>query len=231
MQNLNNVDFYINENAQESTNSLSKSVDMLSTRELILSLNDSFISRKSKEYNFDFANAASYDANETLSLASKHTCFSQIMQEKPIKFRLIARKTASNLIKENEAKNNFNDKKTEEEKEEEEREEKLSCFNNFNKSKNIQLNNNDYPSKSNKQQQNNYFININNNNNPNNEFKSKQNFGNFTRNSSSEAIKKLKERLISMQQKKKIEFSEAKNQKQESSKEMELDDNPNVFYE
>lgn len=192
MKNFQNADFN-NENDQQSTNSLSKSADILSTRDLILSLNDSFISKKSKEYNFDFAKAASYDADQTRSLLGQKTPLSPNLQEKPKKLKMIARKTASKLNKETEERNNFEE---------------------------------------------NPLINKNNLNvifegNFNNELKSKQNFGNFARNNKNDAIRKIKERLQALQQKKKFEFYEAKNQEKQDldTREIEVENNTNVFFE
>lgn len=96
MKNYQYADFSKKENAQESTNSLSKSADILSTRDLILKLNDSFISRKSKEYNFDFAKAASYDYE--LHLLNHKPSFSPYLNKKPEELNLIAKKTRLNLI-------------------------------------------------------------------------------------------------------------------------------------
>jgi hypothetical protein len=52
MQKIQNADFQSNEKNKDKENTLSKSADTFSTRELILNLNDSLIARKSKEYNF-----------------------------------------------------------------------------------------------------------------------------------------------------------------------------------
>ena len=67
MKNFQNADFANAQNLQDKSNSLSKSADILSTKNLILNLNDNIIHRKSKEYNFDFNKACSYDANQTNS--------------------------------------------------------------------------------------------------------------------------------------------------------------------
>jgi hypothetical protein len=45
----------------ENSNSFYKSADILSCKDLIMSLNEKIIQRKSKEYNFDFEKASSYD--------------------------------------------------------------------------------------------------------------------------------------------------------------------------
>ena len=213
MKNFQNADFINNDNAQESTNSLSKSADMLSTRDLILSLNDSFITGKSKEYNFDFSKESSYDSNQTLSFLNQQSCFCLDMHEKPEELKLIARKTASNLIKNsssddsshlNNNKNCFSDAK-----------------NNNHKNNLDSDDNNIFGSNSNKNSQNNF----------NNELKSKQNFSNFTRKPNDDSIRRLKQRLQSLQQKKKFVFFEAKNQNQELNKDIKLDDKPNIYFE
>ena len=176
MKNFQNADFYNNEYPQEITISLCKSAEMLRTKDLILHLNDSLISRKSKEYNFDFANAVSYEANKInseFSLLSNELYFSPNINETPKEIKLISRKIAADLNKDCEAKNTSNN--------------------------NLVNNTNNYNNKI-------YF---------NNEIKSKQNVGNFSRNPNCQAIKKLKERLKLIQQKKKFELFGEKIQKAE----------------
>lgn len=197
MKNINYADFNNKENDQENTNTLSKSADMLSARDLILSLNDSLINKKSKEYNFDFNSAASYDTNETFSnmnFSRNKPCLSKSFSQNANELQLIARKTKSNLVNEADCKASSADSS-------------LKDFTSSNTTGNNHASNNI-------------------------QSKSKQIFGNFGRNSNIEAIKKLKERLqILQQQKKKFEFFEAKQQTQESIREIEVDDKPNVFFE
>ncbi len=176
------------DNVQEKKNPLSKSAGMLSTRDLILSLNDSFIREKSKEYNFDFAKAsASSDnyANGTLSVPSNQFCYNSNIHETPKEHKLTARKTVFDSVK-------------------------VCDLNTQNISKNNNNNNNctNFIFNSEKNNNNQSFLNC--------ELKSKQNLGgNFVRCSTNDSLRKLKQKLQLLQQKKKLEFFEANSQNQE----------------
>ena len=100
MQNIQNADFSISEQQQQSNeNTLSKSADTLSAKELILQLNDNFIARKSKEYNFDFNKACSYDtaiceSGGLLAVQQDNLFSSNFKVEKPKEIKLTGRKTS-----------------------------------------------------------------------------------------------------------------------------------------
>jgi len=209
MKNIQNVEIT---NLQGNLNTpLSKSADIISTRQLILNLNDSIITRKSKEYNFDFNNACSYDdVNQTTSgLLKKNDdnlfYFESNINEKLKEQKFSERKTSFTL---NTYKND------------------LLVDSDAHKEKDLKT------IESNKE-----FTNLFNNNYEDfnnikkilksNETKSIQNLNNIKRNSNTDAFKTLKERLKKIQHNKNFEFFEANSQKKFYIE----NDNPNVFFE
>ena len=225
MLNIHNADIKKFEKTKDKENSLCKSADTLSTRDLILNLNNSFITRKSKEYNFDFNKASSNDTNiqnsAFLGMEQQSLFESGFNMKKDQEIRLMGRKTSYNESSNTETNlDNFNnncDKKF-----------NNTGSNNFNikldEKKNINFN---YNNKNNficcdllseKDKENSLL-----------ELTSSQNISKLTRNTSSDLFNKLKERMRLMQQQKKdFEFFEAKNQKDENYFE---DKNPNVYFE
>jgi len=280
MQNIQNADFSNSEQQQSNENTLSKSADTLSAKELILQLNDNFIARKSKEYNFDFNKACSYDtaiceSGGLLAVQQDNLFSSNFKVEKPKEIKLTGRKTSfSSAFNTNENKvennninnsdynddnnfavksNNFFIRKSPNLQSNKAR---LNSTNNLNCSKNYNNNISNFCFKNDICRLNcnanfktdmsslisgscgNSNANYSTNNlhaEENKEYcllgmKSHQTIGNLTRNTTSDAFKKLRERMqnLTLQKKNIMEFFEAKNQKEES----EIDnDNPNVYFE
>lgn len=232
MLKIQNADLQKLENQKEKENTLSKSADTLSTRDLILNLNDSYIARKSKEYNFDFSNPSSYDTTTSncafLGVKEDNIFSSNFNLKSDQDLKLTGRKTSYHLTSNTEKKlenlKNLNNSKP--------ASESLVC----------QISHLD-------ENENNYFDIINNNNfqnennsncnNPNKHqennkdasslsFSSSQNISKVHRNNiNNEAFKKLKEKMLFVQQQKKnYEFVEVEKQLDENE-----NDNPNVYFE
>lgn len=264
MQNIQNADFQSSERNQDKENTLSKSADTISTTELILNLNDSFIARKSKEYNFDFSKASSYDT--TLSISSgllgvkqENLFYSSFAEQKPKEVKFTGRKTSYHMSPNVENKlenfdsdfyyddnyfsNNLANKKKDilisKSANLEKNKGKFIISANSESISNFEVSNNYFIQNPNTINKNNgsngnsncnYFFNLDNEINKENGLKSQQTISKFTRNTSSDAFKRLKERMQILNQQKKnfLEFFEAKTQKEESDIE---NDNPNVYFE
>lgn len=252
MQNIQIADFLNNEKINEREKTLSKSADILSTRELILSLNDSFVARKSKEYNFDFSKESSYDStssNSSLSGGKQDNLFQSYYEaDKSKELKFTGRKTSysgsSNefINKESHFSCNFENifayKKNRifaiSESADSEPSKSKGTFTRSNSECNSVTNFN-----CNNQSNLKCFSNSNNFSNLNTEankeigfpgLKSHHNISNFSRKTNIDAFKKLKERFRILQQQKKnfLEFFEAKNHKENSDFE---NDNTNVYFE